>query len=140
MSLFQNLKAVAKNLAGKPATLMYPYKPAKKFKSTRGRVENDIDKCIFCGTCMRKCPCVAICVDRNARTWEIDRFRCVSCNCCVEVCPVKCLRMENDYPAPTSEPGMKVLMKSSKPAPAPLAPAQKPSPIPPEAKKGKPAA
>jgi len=90
---------------------MYPAKPAKKSKLTRGRVENDISRCIFCGTCMRKCPTGAINVDIKERTWEIDRYRCVVCNCCVEVCPVKCLRMDNDYTKPSVEPVVKNLLK-----------------------------
>lgn len=116
MTLFQMAKTVMKNLFSRPATLMYPKRPAKKFDSTRGHVENDINRCIFCATCQRKCPAVAICVNRDARTWEIDRFRCVACGCCVEVCPVKCLRMDTDYVQPTTEPGMKTLMKPDKPA------------------------
>jgi len=120
MTLFQMAKTVLTSLFGKPATLMYPFKPAKKFKSTRGQVVNDISRCIYCGSCARKCPAVAICVDNKARTWEIDRFRCVACNCCVEACPVKCLSMSNDYPAPTTEGQMKLSMHSEKPpAPAP---------------------
>lgn len=119
MTLFQMAKTIIKNLFSRPATLMYPSKPAKKFRSTRGHIENDVNRCIFCGTCQRKCPCVAICVDPNARTWEIDRFRCVACGCCVEVCPVKCLRMETDYMQPITEPRMKTFMKPDKPASTP---------------------
>ena len=116
MTLFQMGKTIIKNLFSRPATLMYPKKPAKKFASTRGHVESDINRCIFCGTCQRKCPAVAICVNREARTWEIDRFRCVSCGCCVEVCPVKCLKMDNAYVQPTTEPKMKTLLNPDKPA------------------------
>lgn len=117
MTLFQMGKTIMKNLLSRPATLMYPKKLAKVFATTRGHVESDINRCIFCGTCQRKCPTVAICVNRDARTWEIDRFRCVACGCCVDVCPVKCLRMETNYMEPTLEPGMKTLMKPDKPAP-----------------------
>jgi len=119
MTIFQMAKTVMKSLFSRPATLMYPKRPAKRFDSTRGHVENDINRCIFCGTCQRKCPAVAICVSREARTWEIDRFRCVACGCCVEVCPVKCLRMETAYVQPTLKPGMKTMMKPDKPSPAP---------------------
>jgi ech hydrogenase subunit F len=115
MTLFQIAKTVIRNLFSRPATLMYPFKPAKKFSITKGRVENDINKCIFCGNCQRKCPTVAICVDRNAKTWEIDRYRCVVCNCCVEVCPVKSLRMDTDYTKPSTEPAMKTRMLQDKP-------------------------
>jgi len=115
MPLFQFAKTTIKNLFSKPATLMYPAKPAKKTSITRGRVENDINKCIFCGSCQRKCPAVAICVDRAAKTWEIDRYRCVVCNSCVEVCPVKCLRMETEYSKCSTEPAMKTRMLQDKP-------------------------
>jgi len=115
MSYFQMLKTTIKTLLSRPATLMYPKKPAQKFKSTRGKIEIDIERCIFCGNCQRKCPCVAICVDRNERTWEIDRYRCVICNCCVEVCPVKCLRCDNDYTKPSTEANVKDKFKQQKP-------------------------
>jgi formate hydrogenlyase subunit 6/NADH:ubiquinone oxidoreductase subunit I len=136
MALFQMGKNIMKNLLSRPATLMYPKKPAKRFPSTRGHVENDINRCIFCGTCQRKCPAVAICVNRDARSWEIDRFRCVACGCCVEVCPVKCLRMDSDYVQPTYEPGMKTSMKPDKLAIAP--PIQASKPITPKGKPKKP--
>lgn len=116
-------KSVLKSLFSRPATLMYPKTPAKKFAGTRGHLENDINRCIFCGACQRKCPAVAIKVDRAARTWELDVFRCVSCGACVDACPVKCLRMEKDYTAPTTEHSIKVVLKPEKQATAP-APAQ----------------
>jgi len=107
MAIFEMAKTSLRNLASPPATQMYPKKPAKKYATTRGRVENDAERCILCGLCQRKCPAVALCVDRDERTWEIDRFRCVTCGCCVEVCPVKSLRMENDYTKLSTEPKMK---------------------------------
>jgi len=103
MGLFEISKTIIRSAMGKPATLMYPVKPAKKFERSRGHVVNDINRCIFCGACQRKCPAHAICVKTKERTWEIDRMRCVVCNGCVEVCPVKCLSMDNQYTAPTSE-------------------------------------
>ena len=114
-------KSVIKSLFSRPATLMYPKTAAKKFPATRGHLENDINRCIFCGSCQRKCPCVAIQVDRAARTWELDVFRCVSCGCCVEVCPVKCLRMDTGYTQPTTEHAMKVVLKPDKPVSVPVA-------------------
>jgi len=108
-------KNVLKALLSKPATLMYPKNPAKKTKVTRGRLENDIARCIFCGMCQRTCPAVALSVDRQSRTWEVDRYRCVVCSACVQVCPVKCLRMENDYTKPSSDKQMKERLHSEPP-------------------------
>lgn len=107
-------KNTIRNLLNRPATLMYPQKPAKKSKITRGRLENDIERCIFCGMCQRKCPATAIVVDRPACTWEVDRYRCVVCNCCVEVCPAKCLRMETDYTKPSTDKKLGDLLKPKK--------------------------
>ena len=64
---------------------------------TRGKVEIDINKCIFCGMCARRCPTDAIVVTKDCKEWQIDRLKCCTCNLCVEICPVKCLRMENQY-------------------------------------------
>lgn len=118
MGLFEISKTVIKSALGKPATLMYPVKPAKKFDISRGHVVNDIKKCIFCGSCQRKCPTKAICVNAKERTWEIDRFRCVVCNVCVEVCPVKCLTMDPQYTAPAEKKSTETMKGPPKPAKA----------------------
>jgi len=103
MRLFTMTKTVTKNLLGGPATLMYP-KVKRSFTAiTRGRVENNINKCIFCGMCSRRCPTDAIAVTKDCKEWQIDRLKCCTCNLCVEICPVKCLSMENQYAPPISE-------------------------------------
>jgi formate hydrogenlyase subunit 6/NADH:ubiquinone oxidoreductase subunit I len=96
-------KTVTKNLLGGPATLMYP-KVKRNFTAiTRGRIENNINKCIFCGLCSRRCPTYAITVTKGIKEWQIDRLKCCTCNLCVEICPVKCLSMERQYSPPVSE-------------------------------------
>ena len=97
MSFFQMTKTVLKSLFTRPATLMYPAKPAKKTSLTRGHVKINPDKCITCRSCQRKCPTQAICVEVKEKTWEIDNMRCVVCSVCVDVCPTKCLTMETQY-------------------------------------------
>ncbi|MDR3304800.1 MAG: 4Fe-4S binding protein, partial [Clostridiales Family XIII bacterium] len=59
-------KLVLRSLFRKPATLMYPVKPRVYTERTRGRIEVDMQACILCGICSRKCPTDAIDVDRNA--------------------------------------------------------------------------
>ncbi len=105
MKSFTMAKTVIKNLLGGPATLMYPQKKRTFTPITRGHVDNDINKCIFCGMCSRRCPCYAIAVTKDAREWEIDRLKCCTCNLCVEICPVKSLSMQNQYPSPVMERG-----------------------------------
>ena len=96
-------KTVTKNLLSGPATLMYPKRKRTYLPITRGRVEVDINTCIFCGMCSRRCPTYAIKVTKNIKEWQIDRLKCCTCNLCVEICPVKCLSMENEYSPPQLE-------------------------------------
>ena len=90
-------KTVTKNLLVGPATLMYPKKKRTFKPLTRGRVEVDINECIFCGICSRRCPTYAIVVTKDCKEWQIDRLKCCVCNLCVEICPKECLSMENQY-------------------------------------------
>ena len=89
-----------RSLFGKPATKMYPVIPREWKERTRGRIEIEIDSCIFCGICARKCPTDAITVDKETKTWTISRMSCIQCSCCVEVCPKKCLVNEAGYTTP----------------------------------------
>jgi formate hydrogenlyase subunit 6/NADH:ubiquinone oxidoreductase subunit I len=103
MKIFVMAKTVTRNLFQGPATLMYPKRKRVYTKITRGRVENDIEKCILCGLCARRCPTYALAVSKDIREWVIDRLKCCLCNLCVEICPVKSLSMENQYSPPVTE-------------------------------------
>ena len=96
-------KTVTKNLLSGPATLMYPKKKRRFTLLTRGHVDVDINECIFCGLCSRRCPTYAIVVTKDCKEWQIDRLKCCVCNLCVEICPKKCLSMENQYTPPVTE-------------------------------------
>ncbi len=90
--MFKMMENVFKNLASKPATRMYPIEKREPFKDSRGQIEGiEIDKCIFCGICQRKCPANALVVNKAEKSWEINQFKCVICNACVEACPKKCI-------------------------------------------------
>jgi len=97
MKSFTMTNTVIKNLFEGPATLMYPKKKRIFVPMSRGKVEININECIFCGMCGRRCPTYAIGVTKAQKEWRIDRLKCCTCDLCVEICPTKCLRMDNQY-------------------------------------------
>jgi formate hydrogenlyase subunit 6/NADH:ubiquinone oxidoreductase subunit I len=103
MGSFHLAKMSFRNLFNKPATKAYPAKPPVYTAMTKGRVVNDIDACILCGICAKKCPADAIAVDKPASTWTLDPFACVQCYSCVRACPKDCLAMLPDYTAASRE-------------------------------------
>lgn len=103
MAIMDFTKIALKNLFSKPATGQYPFKPKEYPERSRGHVEINIDDCIMCGICSRKCMSGAIKVDRNTKTWSIERMGCVQCQACVNACPKKCLSMKPGYTAPARE-------------------------------------
>lgn len=103
MRFMKMTQTVLKNLFSKPGTRLYPAVKREPAEATRGKVEVEIEKCIFCGICSRKCPTDAITVDRAEKKWEIERFGCLACGLCVISCPKKCILMEHDYTPPNGE-------------------------------------
>ena len=97
MSFMSMSKIVLPFSLHKPATRRYPFEKREPFPATRGHIAIDVDACILCGLCQKRCPSDAIVVDKPNKSWIIDRLRCVQCNACVEVCPKKCLVMERTY-------------------------------------------
>lgn len=97
MAGFKLGKMTLAGLFKKPETLMYPLETKTPPAGLKGHVENEVNACILCGICMKRCPCGAIDVDKAARVWAIDRFRCVQCGNCVRECPKNCLTMDPAY-------------------------------------------
>lgn len=97
MTLFTIAKTIITSFFGKAATVRYPFEKKPFADIYRGQILNDIDLCIFCSICSKKCPTEALRVSREPKEWEIDSLRCISCNYCVEVCPKKCLSSKNQY-------------------------------------------
>jgi len=127
MKIFTMAKTVLRNLVKGPATLMYP-KRVRAFPAiTRGKIDNAVDKCIFCCLCSRRCPTYAIGVSKENREWTIDRLKCCICNLCVEVCPVKCLSTDNQYAKPVTDRQLAMHRESLTDAPPPEAEEVKPS-------------
>lgn len=127
MSIMKIGKMIMTHLFKKPATLMYPVIPRKFEERTRGHIEIDVNECILCSICVKRCPTDAIAVERTGRTWAIDRLRCIQCGNCVDYCPKKCLYMRNAYTQPSTG---KVAESFNIPQPAPkAAPATEPAAV-----------
>lgn len=89
---------VLENLRKPPATRLYPFQKRELPEGVRGHLVNDAAACIYCGLCQRRCPALALTVERKpAKTWTLDRYRCILCGYCVEVCPKKCLAMKTGH-------------------------------------------
>lgn len=91
---------ILRNLAFRPATRKYPFVKREPFSGARGELYNDIDHCIFCGMCSRKCPAECIEVDKKAGTWRCDPFACVFCGICADNCPKSCLHFHAAHRGP----------------------------------------
>lgn len=102
MGSFKLGRMTMRSLFGKPATTMYPFVKPVYPENLKGHIDIDIDSCIFCGNCSKKCPSQAITVDKAEKSWDIDPFRCVQCRSCIAVCPKKCLSMKNTYTTPAT--------------------------------------
>ncbi|NLZ29996.1 MAG: 4Fe-4S dicluster domain-containing protein [Methanomicrobiales archaeon] len=103
MGPFKMIGTVLRNLVRGPVTRRYPAVPARMTPVTRGHVAIDPATCRSCGICSKRCPCVAIRIDKEEKIWEIDRMRCIACGDCVESCPFGSLTMEQEYLPPTVE-------------------------------------
>jgi len=103
MGMFTIAHTIIRMLTRGPATLRYPAQPAQLKEKSRGHIEIDISLCIYCGLCERHCVSQAISINKEERTWTIDRMRCIICGECVESCPKDCLFMAQTYHPPIIE-------------------------------------
>lgn len=130
MSVISLSRTILRNLFSKPATRLYPFEAREYPARTRGHIGIDIEACIHCGICSKKCPTGAITVNRDAKTWSIRRMGCIQCGACTEFCPKKCLSMQTPYTEPNAVKTEDTFVQAPKPAaPAPAsAPAQAAAP------------
>ena len=99
MSGFKLGKMTFGSLFKKPETVCYPVQKKEPPRGLKGHITVDVDTCILCSLCQKRCPCGAIEVNKKERKWSIDHFRCVQCASCVYECPKGCLTMEPTYAA-----------------------------------------
>lgn len=105
-----------RNLFKKPATRLYPVVAPVATPMTKGHIVNDIEACILCGICAKKCPSLALAVDKTARTWAIDPYACIQCYTCVRTCPKHSLTMLAQYtPASAAKASQTLIKPEAKP-------------------------
>lgn len=108
------------SLFKKPETLKYPFETKKPYEGQKGTIQNVNPKdCTLCGMCAKKCPCNAIDVDREGRTWSIQHFQCIQCGYCTQNCPKNCLVMDGEKPEVVAKKEaeiVKIPAKEKKPA------------------------
>jgi glutamate synthase (NADPH/NADH) small chain len=103
-----------KNLFRDPVTIRDPFNDRPGSPRYRGFHQNDVEKCIGCGTCETICQNGAIDMlpvegiatrqgDSGLRP-RIDYGRCCWCALCVDVCMTKSLTMSNAYTWVESDP------------------------------------
>ena len=95
--MFALIGNIFANLTRRPATRRYPWVRRSAPSGARGRLQIDIDKCIFCGICQKRCPSNALAVAREPKSWTVDPYRCIVCGECVAACPKKCLSMNAEH-------------------------------------------
>jgi ech hydrogenase subunit F len=94
------LSIVLRNLVSGPVTTTYPNAPVEMPEGNRGRVDWDMSKCSLCGLCGKRCPTLAVAVDRKTGTVEVQVFRCIACGACVDICPQEAIAMRPEYSKP----------------------------------------
>ena len=82
-----------KNLFSAPQTRRYPDEVRPPYAGFRGHLELDLESCVLCGICDRRCPCGAITVSREDKTLVIEHLHCTACGVCVDACNKHSLRL-----------------------------------------------
>ncbi|MCQ2741460.1 MAG: 4Fe-4S ferredoxin [Alphaproteobacteria bacterium] len=104
----------------KPETLKYPFETKEPYAGQKGTIkQTGVTTCNLCGICEKRCPCRAIKVDRDKKTWSIEHFQCLQCGYCVMGCPKKCLVMDGAKPevvAKKKAEVVKIKLPDKKPA------------------------
>lgn len=112
MGSFKLGKMTLRSVFKEPETILYPVVQKPHPEGLKGHIDNDMDVCILCGICEKTCPAAAIVVNKESKSWAIDRFRCVQCGACTRACPKDCLIMEPEYQKPQANMGIDTLYKA----------------------------
>lgn len=93
---------IVKNLNHGPRTRLYPAEKRELPAGCRGHIEWDMEKCVFCTLCAKRCPANAISVDRKGKTLVFNPFRCIVCESCLEGCAKDAISLFEHWRAPAA--------------------------------------
>jgi len=96
------------SLFKKPETIQYPAQTKEPPSGLKGHVSINVEDCILCSICVKRCPADSIEVSKEERTWSINPFQCIQCYNCVRNCPKNCLEMKPSYPAPATSKSLSI--------------------------------
>lgn len=102
---------VISNLTHHPRTRLYPYEVRNLPARARGHIEFDMDKCILCGLCAKKCPADAIKVDRKEKTLTFSPLQCIVCGVCVQGCVKGAAELYEQWGSPVTARFNKIYQK-----------------------------
>jgi energy-converting hydrogenase A subunit Q len=60
--------------------------------SRKGEIVNDVDACMACGICVKKCPTNALKLEKDEII--VDQDKCVLCSECEIICPVNAIKLK----------------------------------------------
>jgi formate hydrogenlyase subunit 6/NADH:ubiquinone oxidoreductase subunit I len=87
------LNSIFSKLSSRPDTRRYPFERRAPIAGTRGHIDIEIDQCVYCGACQKRCPANALAVSREPKSWTLNPYACIVCGYCIEVCPKQCIVM-----------------------------------------------
>ncbi|HBQ85699.1 MAG TPA: hypothetical protein DD811_04345 [Syntrophomonas sp.] len=108
------LPTIMKNLFSRPETRLYPAEVRELYPHTRGHIEFEEEKCVFCTMCAKRCPSGAITVDRDNKTWTLEPFRCIVCETCIEGCPREAIKLIEQWRTPACAKPTEVYRSAAK--------------------------
>jgi Formate hydrogenlyase subunit 6/NADH:ubiquinone oxidoreductase 23 kD subunit (chain I) len=106
------IPTLIKNITSRPKTRLYPAEERTLFPGSRGHIEFDSEKCIFCSLCEKRCPAKAIVVDRKTKTLVFYPFRCIVCEACTEACTKSAITLKEKWRSPATTKGIEILQET----------------------------
>ena len=64
------------------------------FGPRKGKIVTDVDACMACGVCVKKCPTDALRLEKDEVV--VDSDKCILCGECDIICPVNAIKLKTE--------------------------------------------